>query len=377
MFIHSAVCCQGVQQRPVRAWLNRAVTSTDLALAAERLAPVVGRMLADHPSLPSAAVALRGPDGQRAEVVRGLADTATGEPLTAAHSYRIASCTKPFVAAAVVSLASEGAVALDAPVIDSVAPAAADVFAAYEHARVVTVRQVLQHRSGLVDHTMFPEFNASVTAPWTPLQQLTIAAGKPALFAPGTAMSYSDSGYVLLGQMIEHLTGQSLAAAVRARAGLDASTMPSLHWEVFEPAPSGSPRAHQWFEGNDSFDWNPSFDLFGGGGLVSNLDDLTHWWSNWFTGVHGHIATHLAEPAPTVGPDGVQFPGGDRIGLGVFGHRMGGVQVWSHGGFWGLETGYVPDLGVAYALSLTHRVPGLPGPLLLADAVVGALVTGR
>jgi hypothetical protein len=48
--------------------------------------------------------------------------------------------------------------------------------------------------------------------------------------------------------------------------------------------------------------------------------------------------------------------------------------VWSHGGFWGLETGYVPHLGVAYALSLTHRAPTLPGPLLLADSVLGALV---
>jgi|688.fasta_scaffold100001_3 D-alanyl-D-alanine carboxypeptidase len=356
------------------ACLNRAVTALDLALAADRLSPVIERMLAEHPSLPSAAVALLGPDGQRVEVVRGFADRAAGEPLTSEHTYRIASCTKPFVAATVVSLAAEGAVVLDAPVIEFVAPAVADLFGRYEHARVVTVRQVLQHRSGLVDHSLFPEFNASITAQWSPLQQIAIAVGKPALFAPGTAMSYSDSGYVLLGQMIEHLTGESLAAAVRVRAAIDAATMPSMHWEVAEPTPVGAPRAHQWFEGNDSYGWNPSFDLFGGGGLVSTLADLARWWSNWFTGVHGHIATHLADPAPTLGPDGTQFPGGDRVGLGLFGHSLGDVQVWSHGGFWGLETGYVPHLGVAYALSLTHRAPTLPGPLLLADSVLGALV---
>ena len=353
------------------------MTALDLSLVADRLSPVVEQLIAENPSLPSVAVSLLGADGARAEVVRGVADTATGEPITGAHSYRIASCTKSFVAATAVSLASEGAVVLDVPVIEFVAPAVADLFGRYEHARVVTVRQVLQHRSGLVDHTMFPEFNASVTAQWTPLQQLTIAAGKPALFAPGTAMSYSDSGYVLLGQMIEHLTGQSLSAAVRARAGLDASTMPSLHWEIFEATPAGFPRAHQWFEGNDSFDWNPSFDLFGGGGLVSTLADLARWWSNWFTGAHGHIATHTAEPAPTLGPDGTQFPGGDRMGLGLYSRRVADVQVWSHGGFWGLETGYVPDLGVAYALSLTHRAPDLPGPRVLADAVLGALAASQ
>ncbi len=362
---------------PVRAWLNRVVISTDLALVAERLALVVEGLLAEHPSMPSAAVALLGTDGQRADVVRGLADPATSEPLTALHTYRIASCTKPFVAATVVSLAAEGAVAFDAPVIDFVAPAVAELFARYEHGRTVTVRQLLQHRSGLVDHSTFPEFNVSVAAGWTPLQQLAIAVGKPALFAPGSAMSYSDSGYVLLGQMIEHLTDQSLAAAVRARAGLDATTMPSLHWEVFEPVPSGFPRAHQWFAGNDTYAWNPSFDLFGGGGLVSTLADLAQWWVDWFSGVHGSIATHLADPAPTVGPDGASFPGGDLVGLGLFSRSVGDVRMWAHGGFWGLETGYVPDLGVAFALSLTHRAPGLPGPLALAEATVGALLECR
>ncbi len=57
--------------------------------------------------------------------------------------------------------------------------------------------------------------------------------------------------------------------------------------------------------------------------------------------------------------------------------RVGGVRVWAHGGFWGLETGYVPDLGVAFALSLTHRAPGLPGLRALGDAVIGSLLDGR
>jgi D-alanyl-D-alanine carboxypeptidase len=241
----------------------------------------------------------------------------------------------------------------------------------------VTVRQVLQHRSGLVDHTVFPEFDVVATEGWTPMRQLAIAVSKPALFAPGTAWSYSDSGYVLLGQMIEHLTGQSLSEAVRARAGVDALTMPSLHWEIAEASPAGFPRAHQWFEGSDTFDWNPSFDLFGGGGLVSTLADLTRWWANWFTGVHGSIATHVADPVPTLGPAGTPFPGGDLMGLGLFSRGVADVRIWAHGGFWGLETGYVPDLGVAFALSLTHRAGGLPGPSTLGDAVIGSLLEGR
>jgi hypothetical protein len=51
---------------------------------------------------------------------------------------------------------------------------------------------------------------------------------------------------------------------------------------------------------------------------VSTLADLTSWWANWFTGVHGSIATHVADPAPTFGPAGTPFPGGDLVGLGLF-----------------------------------------------------------
>jgi D-alanyl-D-alanine carboxypeptidase len=361
------------RERGGDAWLNRCMSTVDLRAAGARIEGIVEGLLADHPTVPGIAVALRGPDGSSVNVVRGVADPTTGDALTAAHAYRIASCTKTMVATTVVSLVDDGRVALDQPVIETVADDVAELFARWEHARTVTVRQVLQHRSGLVDHTLFPEFGNAIGAEWTPRTQLAIAVDKPALFAPGAAFSYSDSGYVLLGQMIEHLTGDPLASAVRARAGIDAATMPSMHWEVMEPTPTGLVRAHQLLDGHDTHGWSPTFDLFGGGGLVSTLDDLTLWWSNWFGGVHGHVERHLDGVQPTIGADGVEFPGGTRVGLGVFGRDVNGHAVWSHGGFWGLETGHVPDLGVSYALSITHRTADAPRPHLVGTSVVSAL----
>lgn len=349
----------------------------DLARGAEQISTLAEGLLRDHPSLPSAAVALMSADGAQALVAHGVADPATGDPLTVDHAYRIASCTKSFVAASVVTLVAEGQVMLDAPVIDLLPADTAELFTRFEHGRSVTVRQLLQHRSGLVDHSTFPEFAAPAAREWTPTGQLAIAVARPALCAPGAAFAYSDSGYVVLGQMIEHLTGQPLATAVRDRAGIDARTMPSLHWELVESTPAGVVRAHQLFDGHDTHDWNPTFDLFGGGGLVSTLLDLARWWSSWFGGAHGDIAQHLADPAPTLDPRSVPFPAGDRVGLGLFGRRVHGLTVWSHGGFWGLETGHVPELGVSYAVSLTHRAAGLPGPLQLADAVVASLTDAR
>jgi D-alanyl-D-alanine carboxypeptidase len=352
-------------------------SGVDFEQACDRIVEIVERLLAEHPSVPGAAVALRGPRGETASVVRGVADPATGEPLTIEHAHRIASCTKPFVAASVVSLVGDGRVDLDVPVIELVSSEVAALLGRWEHGREITVRQVVQHRSGLVDHSTFPEFGEAIASAWTPQRQLAIAVERPALFAPGTAFSYSDSGYVLLGQLLEHVDGRPLAEAVRDRASLDITTMPSLHWELLEASPAGLVRAHQLFEGNDTHDWSPAFDLFGGGGLVSTLPDLCSWWSGWFGGAHGSVAMHMSDPAPTLGVDGTAFPGGDRIGLGVFGREVDGRLVWAHGGFWGLETGHVPELGVSYALSITDRAPGIPAPHTIGTAVVAALAPGR
>jgi D-alanyl-D-alanine carboxypeptidase len=348
-------------------------SGVDLERACGRIADEVERLLEAHPSVPGAAVALRGPSGETAAVVRGVADPSTGEALTIDHAHRIASCTKSFVAATVVSLAVDGLVELDGLVIDAVSPEVAALLARYEHGSSITVRQVLQHRSGLVDHTMFPEFGEAITSTWTPQRQLAIAVERTALFDPGTAFSYSDSGYVLLGQLIEHVSGLPLAEAVRGRAGLDVRSMPLLHWELLEASPDGLVRTHQLFEGHDTHDWSPTFDLFGGGGLVSTLPDLCTWWSDRFDGAHGSVDVHIAGAAPSLDVEGRPFPGGDRVGLGMFGREVGGRTVWAHGGFWGLETGHVSDLGVSYALSITNRAAGIPAPHTIGTAVVEAL----
>lgn len=338
------------------------------------LADVVERLMADHPTIPGVCVAAHLSDGTMVEVARGTANPATGEPLTAAHATRIASCTKTFVACTVLELAGQGRLGLDQRVIELLPPPAAELFARFEHGQAATVRQLLQHRSGLVDHSTFPEFNDAANGEWTALRQIAIAVDKPPLFAPDAAFAYSDTGYVLLGQMIEQLTGRSLAAAVRDELHLDTAEYPSIFWEVMEPTPAGLVRAHQLHFGDDTHDWNPSLDLFGGGGIVATMPDLARWWTALFTGqVHPHLALQLADPLPTAGPDGVPWPNNDQVGLGVFLRQTAGVDVWSHGGYWGLQTLHVPALGASAALVITHRSDEIPGPGVLADQVVAVL----
>jgi D-alanyl-D-alanine carboxypeptidase len=347
----------------------------DATRARAAVSAVVEEVMTAHPEVPGVCVAVHLPDGRMVDVARGTADPATGEPLTALHASRIASCTKPFVASTVLQLEGRGSLDIDQPVIGFLPDDVAELFARFEHGRVATVRHLLLHRSGLVDHSTFPEFNTSTLDEWTPRSQISIAVGKPALFAPDEAFSYSDSGYVLLGQVVEHLTGRSLGTAVRHELGLDPTVYPSIFWEVMEPAPAGLVRAHQLHDGDDTYGWNPSLDLFGGGGIVATMPDLARWWTDLFAGrVHPHLARQLADPRPSQGPDGVAMPGNDMVGLGLFRRTVAGHDVWAHGGYWGLQTLHVPSVGFSMALVITHRTSTVPGPGAVADRVIGALL---
>jgi D-alanyl-D-alanine carboxypeptidase len=328
----------------------------------DAIGSLIEQFLTATPAAPAVCVAVDGPDGRFA-VSRGLADPAVGSAMTADHAVRIASCTKTFVASTVLDVADRGLVDLDQPAIEVAPPEVSSLLAAHDHGQAITVRQLLQHRSGLVDHTETDEFaepqrSSGRTHEWTALDQFALAARLPALFEPGAAFSYSDSGYVLLGQIIEQLNGSSLAAAVRATCRFDDLGLGSIHWERVEPTPPGLVRAHQFVDDQDTFAWNPTVDLFGGGGLVAAMPDLARWWSALFDGsVHEHLPLQIGDPQPAVGPDGTDV--GVGIGLGMFLFNVDGTEFWEHSGYWGLSTFHIPALRTSVAFVVTGRVDGV------------------
>jgi D-alanyl-D-alanine carboxypeptidase len=147
--------------------------------------------------------------GVGVEAAAGVADVRTGEPLTVDHRFRIGSVTKIFVAALVLQLVADGMLELDAP---------ADPFV-----EDVTLRQLLNHTSGLDDFDAGPEF-------WEPYrrdpahrwelgahEELALALAKPRLFAPGEGWAYHGSNYTVVRLLVEKATGISLRDALRQR----------------------------------------------------------------------------------------------------------------------------------------------------------------
>lgn len=157
--------------------------------------------------VPGVAVVASGPEG-RIEAAAGVADVATGTPLTPEHRFRIGSVTKIFVAPLVLRLVEEGLLELDG----DAAPFAAGI----------TIRQLLNHTSGLDDYmgdpiTFFEPYRRDPAHRWelTSHDELELVLGKPRLFPAGEGWAYHGSNYLVLRLLVEEATGTSLRDALR------------------------------------------------------------------------------------------------------------------------------------------------------------------
>ena len=162
------------------------------------------------------------------EVAAGVADIESGEPLAPGARFRIASVTKPFVAAATLRLVEDGRLSLN-DTADRLLPGAYDELlrdGGYDTA-AITLRHLLTHTSGLYDFAADaydPSIPGGFTAEvakdpgrrWTRFEQIAFAMtqGKP-YGDPGTVFGYSDTGACLVGEIIERATGQTMGAAIR------------------------------------------------------------------------------------------------------------------------------------------------------------------
>jgi D-alanyl-D-alanine carboxypeptidase len=289
-----------------------------------------------------------------------VADIATMEPITPDAGFRIASNTKTFTAAAILRLAEDGSLGLDDPITDHlpvelVAPLEQDGY----HPVDMTIRQLLLHTSGLYDYGSDEAFREAVladpTTQWTRLDQVRFAMshGDPH-GEPGDVFNYADTGSILLGSILERTTGTGLAAAYRTLLDFDGLGLADTYLESLEPAPRGvADRAHQYFDAFDGDALHPSFDLYGGGGLVSTTHDLAHFYRALLAGDVFHDASTLQTmlDIPATNDE-------TAAGMGIFRIQLAGQECWYHDGFWGTFVATCPDADVTLALSFDQAQPG-------------------
>jgi D-alanyl-D-alanine carboxypeptidase len=310
-----------------------------------------------HPAFPGVALTVRTPSLTWTGAA-GVADRASRKPLRPDATFRVASMTKTFTAAAILRLVEDGKLALDDPIAQHVSSASVALLrdGGYD-VNAIRVRHLLQHTSGLYDYGEDKDFQAFVFSHprhrWTRAEQIRWAMthGKR-LSAPGAKYHYSDTGYVLLGEMLERLTGRGLAAAYRTLLRFDRLRLDETYLETLEPKPAkAKPRAHQYLGTFDVTRFHPSFDLYGGGGHVSTVDDLARFYRALVAGrVFKNAATlrtMLGKPRPARTSE---------IGMGIVATPVPGHGTcWGHGGFWGVVAGHCPRTGVTIASTVNQR----------------------
>lgn len=176
---------------------------------------------------PGAIVVVRSASGvRRAEA--GLARRRPRMAMAATDRFRVASITKTFVATVVLQLVAEGKLGLDDSVerwLPGLVP----------NGRAITIRELLDHTSGLYDYFDDSDFGRAVVAHpgrvWRPRQLVAIATSHPRLFPPGGGWSYSNTNYIVLGLAVEAATKGTVRRQLRRRLfrplGLGATSFPS------------------------------------------------------------------------------------------------------------------------------------------------------
>jgi D-alanyl-D-alanine carboxypeptidase len=310
-----------------------------------------------RPRLPGVIIAVESKSlGRSWTVAAGLSDTSRKVPLRAEQPVRIASNTKTYVAAAVLRLMEEGRLALTDPLSRHL-PASLDSLLRRDGYATdgITIEQVLSHRAGFAEHPSVPSYVARLrtqpTYAWTREEQVQWLVDSLApVGPPGAQFRYSDTGYVLLGAIVERYSGKPLGPAVRALVGFEQLGLTHTWWENMERAPGKmSPRAHQYLGGFDSHDISPTFDLYGGGGIVTTMEELAHFLSAL---LDGRVFRERATLDTMLAPRSTEMSG---YGLGIFGATARGLRGRGHSGFWGTSAMVFPEVGVTIAVAMTEQ----------------------
>jgi CubicO group peptidase (beta-lactamase class C family) len=202
----------------------------------------------------------------------GLANMEWAVPNTPDTKFRLGSLTKQFTATLILQLVERGQIDLAAPVTRYLPDYPANP------GDRVTIHHLLNHTSGIVGYTETPAWAATVRNPYTPTAFLPFFSKLDLLFEPGTRFSYSNSGYFLLGAILEKVTGQSYAALLRDRIFAPAA-MNDSGYDSTQPLLSKRAAGYDK-RFDDSYVNTAYLDMtqpYAAGSLYSTVEDLYRW----------------------------------------------------------------------------------------------------
>ncbi len=299
-------------------------------------------------------------DGTTFGLAAGMADTALGIVMTPESRLMQGSVGKTYVSAVAMQLIHRGVLDLDAKVATYLGDE--QWFDRVPNHADVTIRNLMNHTSGIVRYEFNDRFITDLLAApdkvWQPVEQLAYLFDTQAPFAVGEGWDYSDTNYIILGMIIEKLTGNTYYDEMQRRL------LEPL--ELHNTVPSNSRRVPGLVQGyagvenlfsvpdavieDGEFVINPQFE-WTGGGIASTAEDLARWAKELYEG------RAFDESMLPVMLDGVPARLGPNTeyGLGVIIRPTPLGTSWGHSGYFPgylTEMAYFPDHGVAVAVQI-------------------------
>ncbi|MFJ8910374.1 serine hydrolase domain-containing protein [Amycolatopsis sp. NPDC102389] len=281
----------------------------------------------------------------------GVADLETGRPVETGMRQRVGSITKTFVSAAVLRQVEEGRLELDAPIGDFLPRLVPG-----ERGRTITIRMLLNHTSGLAEYLPYAFPSLKELAPgslddnrfreFRPAELIALGVGALATGEPGSTPGiYSNTNYLLLGELLEQLTGapveEHISRAIIEPAGLANTGFPAgphiegPHSRMYEAlfGAIDPPRDYSVY----NMSW-----VMTGAGLVSTVEDLNLFYRKLLDGeiVSPSSLAEMQRLVPVIAQDGRLID----YGLGLY-----KTEIPGHGVFWGHDGTVWGALTMAWA----------------------------
>lgn len=325
----------------------------------------------------TAAVVFR--DGRGISLAAGFSDTTRRERMRPDHKMLAGSTGKTFFAALAYQLVRDGRLELDAPIARWLGNE--PWFDSLPNARSITVRQLMNHTSGLVRYELNPRFlddlKAQPMREYAPVEELRYLFGTQAAFAAGAGWDYSDTNYIVLAMILERLTGTRAYDEISRRLLIPlalSGTVPSNRRDIAGLS-QGYAGANNPFGPFDAvlsdglFAFNPQFE-WAGGGFASTAVDLARWMRALYTGavvdttfVRAEVLRGVA--APMLGANA-------QYGLGAIIRQTPHGAAWGHSGFFPgylSEARWYPERGFAVAVMVNQNTPRRGPARLIADII--------
>ncbi len=284
----------------------------------------------------------------------GFADLENEVPATAATVYRIGSVTKQFTAAAAMLLVEEGKLDLAADFTDYLPDYDARGFR-------IPVERLLNHTSGIKGYTEMPEFWSRARLDLDHREMMDLFSAPPFEFEPGDRYQYNNSGYYLLGVLLERLSGASYAAFLEKRF-FEPLALRDTHYLDNDPIIPGRAEGYEALPGGGFRNDDPvSMRLpYAAGSLGSSVLDLLAWQRALVEGraVRPESRDRMTARGELIGGEPIDY--GYGLGLG----REHDLAKISHGGGingFRAQLAWYPDvqLGIAVLANAGSARPGL------------------